>query len=177
MRCRRARHLIAARLDGHLARAEITELEEHLATCSTCRAEWQRMNGLDKLFRSASMMPAPAHLPAQVMARIDRREQARRAIVGSLALALGATAVTLLTLAPVALRLLENLGIAPALLIGGVGTATQVVGLIEALSRTLLILLGQFAIPLAVVATGSLTMALALNGLWIATVRKLRLTR
>jgi hypothetical protein len=37
-----------------------------------------------------------------------------------------------------------------------------------------LVLLDQFALPLAVVSVGSLVVALALNGLWIRTVRRLR---
>lgn len=177
MRCRRARHLMAARLDGHLDHKGVAELEDHLATCSTCHVEWQGMNALDQLFRSAPTKPAPCHLQAQIMARIDRREQARRAVVGGLALALGATAVALLTLAPLAVGLLESLGIAPTLLIGGVGTAAQCLALLDALSRTLLVLLDQLAVLIAVLGFGSLVMALALNGLWILTVRRLRVAR
>jgi hypothetical protein len=111
------------------------------------------------------------------MARIHRREQARRAIVGGLTLALGATVVALLTLVPIALGLLGNLGVAPALLIGGVETVTQLLTLVDGLGRVLLVLLDQFAVPLAVLASGSLLLAAALNGLWIGTMRKLRAAR
>jgi len=177
MRCKRASNLMAARLDGRLSHATTNELEEHLSACSMCRAEWQKMQAMDRLFKSAPMMSAPRHLHTRVMARINRRDQARRAIVGGLALALGATAVALLTLVPIALGLLENLGIAPALLIGGVETFTQLVTLADGLSRTLFILLDQFAVPLAVVGSGSLLLAIALNGLWIAAMRRLRVAR
>ena len=175
MRCRQARHLMTARLDGHLDQAGITELGKHLAQCSPCRVEWQRMKKVDQLFRSAPTRSAPFHLHAQIMARIQRREQARRAIFGGLALALGTTAVVLLTLAPVALGLLENFGIAPTLLIGGMGTAAQLLNLVDALSRTMFVLLDQFKVPLAILSLGSLAIALALNGLWIVTVRRLRI--
>jgi len=174
MRCRRARDLMPARLDGELSREELVEVEEHLAWCSTCRAEWQKIRAVDQLFKSAPARSAPTHLRTQIMTRIDRREQARRAIAGGLALALGATAVALLTAIPIALGLLENLGIAPALLIGGVGTATQLLTLLDALSRTMLVLLDQFAVPLVVSSLSSLVVALALNGLWIAMIRRLR---
>ncbi len=177
MRCKRASNLMADRLDGRLNHAAITELEEHLAACSRCRVEWQKMHALDGMFRSAPMRSAPPHLHTRVMARINRREQARRAVVGGLILALGATAVALLTLTPIALGLLENLGIAPTLLIGGVETITQLLTLVDAVSRMLLILLGQLAKPLVAFALGSFTLALALNGLWIVTMRRLRLAR
>jgi hypothetical protein len=128
---------------------------------------------VDQLFKSAPMVSAPVYLRGQIMARIDRREQARRAIVGSLALALGAIALTLLTLIPVALGLVENLGGAPALLIGGAQTAGQLVVVIDGLSRMLLVLLNQFVTPLALLGLVSIAAALTLNGLWIAAVRRL----
>ena len=144
MRCKRASKLMAARLDGHLDRPRITELEEHLMTCSVCQAEWQRVSALDQLFRSTPMMTAPPYLHARVRARINRREEARRAIVGGLALALGAMVLAMLTLVPIALGVLGNLGVAQALLVGGVETVTQLLGLVDALSRVLFVLLDQF---------------------------------
>jgi len=177
MRCRQASHLMTACLDGRLDQAEIMRLEEHLAVCGTCQAEWQRVSVVDQLFKSAPSRSAPAHLHAQVMTRIHRRDQARRAIVGGLALALGATAVALLVFVPVALEVLKNVGIAPALLVGGMETVTQLLVLLNALSRTLFVLLDQFAGPLAILSLGSLLTALALNGLWILTMRRLRVAR
>lgn len=177
MRCKQASFLIAAHLDGQLDQAKVAELEEHLSACSSCRSEWQRADALDQLFRSAPSQSAPANLRARVMARIDRREQARRAIVGGLALALGSTAVVLLALVPVGLSLLGNLGIGPALLVGGVGTITQLLALANSLARTLIVLLDQLSRPLLFLGLGSLILALMLNGLWIATVRRLRTAR
>lgn len=177
MRCKQARHLMAARLDGQLTGAEIAELEDHLTTCGTCQTEWQGMVALDQLFMSASMQSAPADLQRRVMVRIERREQARRAIAGGLALALGTTTVALLTLFPFALQLLQQVGIVPALLVGGVDTATQLLSLVDAATRMLFILLDQLAGPLVVLGSGSLLLALALNGLWIATVRRLRVAQ
>lgn len=173
MHCERAAKMMSARLDGTLDRVEVARLEDHLVTCSACRVEWQKMQALDGLFRSVPMRRAPLVLRAQVMARIDRREQARRAIVGGLTLALGTATLTLLLLAPFALGLLNNLGIAPALLVGGVGTFTQLLVLVDAAGRLLFVLLDRFAQPLAALSLSSLLVALALNGLWIRTVRKL----
>jgi predicted anti-sigma-YlaC factor YlaD len=174
MHCEQAAKMMSARLDGCLDRTELAHLEDHLVTCSACRVEWRRMQALDGLFRSVPMRQAPLRLRPQVIARIERREQARRAIIGGLTLALGTATLALLLLAPLSVGLLNNLGIAPALLVGGVGTVTQLLFLADALGRLLFVLLDQFARPLAVLSLGSLLAALALNGLWIRTVRRLR---
>lgn len=174
MHCKRANNLMMARLDGHAAEVEVRELEEHLFTCSACQARWEKMCALDQLFRSAPMVSAPSRLHARVRARIDRREQARRAIAGGLALAIGTAALALLTLVPIGFTLLENAGAAPALLIGGVETITQLMNLIDPVTRMPLVLLDRFAASLVIVGLGSLAIAVALNGLWIATMRRLR---
>ncbi|MGD2176424.1 MAG: anti-sigma factor [Anaerolineae bacterium] len=173
MRCEQAGEMMSARLDGTLGRTEVARLEDHLAMCSACRVEWQRVRALDRLLRSVPMHQAPLGLRAQVMTRIDRREQARRAIIGGLTLVLGTATLALLLLAPFALGLLSNLGIAPTLLVGGLETVTQLLVLVDALGRMLFVLLDQFALPLAVLSLCSLVVALALNGLWIRTVRRL----
>jgi anti-sigma factor RsiW len=165
--------MMSARLDGTLDRTGIARLEGHLETCSACQVDWQKVQALDQLFRSVPMRQAPLGLPARVMARIERRDQARRAIVGGLTLVLGTATLALLLLAPFALDLVNNLGVAPALLVGGLETLTQFLVLADALGRLLFVLMDQFALPLAVLSLGSLAVALALNGLWIRTVRRL----
>jgi predicted anti-sigma-YlaC factor YlaD len=174
MHCEQAAKMMSARLDGTLDRAGVARLEDHLAMCSACQDEWQRVQALDRLFRSVPLCEPPLGLRARVMARIERREQAHRAIMGGLTLVLGTATLALLLLSPFALDLLNNLGIAPALLVGGLETATQFLVLVDALGRMVLVLVDQFALPLAVVSLGSLAVALALNGLWIRTVRRLR---
>jgi len=177
MRCEQAGKMMSARLDGHLDQKETSRLREHMASCGPCRVEWQKMEALDQLFRSVPMWDAPPYLHIQVTSRIERQERARRAIIGGMALAIGVATLGLLVLVPFALGLLDNLGVGPALVVGGLETITQLVLLFDVLSRTLLILLDQFAVPLALFGAVSLLMALMLNGLWIVTIRKLRVVR
>ncbi|MGD8243922.1 MAG: zf-HC2 domain-containing protein [Anaerolineae bacterium] len=177
MRCEQAGEMMWARLDGTLDRTEVARLEDHLHTCSACRVEWHRVQALDQALRAVPMREAPLGLGAQVMARIDRREQARRAIFGGLTLAFGSATLALLLLAPFAWDLLNNLGIAPALLVGGLETVTQFLVLADGLGRMLFVLVDQFALPLATLSLVSLAVALALNGLWIRTVRRLCVVR
>jgi len=110
----------------------------------------------------------------QVMARLSRREQARRAIIGGTALALGTVALALLALAPVLLGLLDATGIAPALISGGPETLAQLLALLRTLGHTLLVLAEKFVIPLALLGLCSLVIAVVLNSLWIGAVRRLR---
>ncbi len=174
MRCKQAGEMMSARLDGRLDNTEVALLKDHLAGCSACQAEWHRLQALDSLLASAPMMHAPVRLRVHVMARLNRREQARRAIIGGTALALGTVALALLALAPILLGLLDTTGIAPALVSGGPETIVQLLALLGAVSRALLVLAEKFAVPLTFLGLFSLAMALVLNSLWIGAVRRLR---
>jgi len=132
------------------------------------------MQALDQLFAASTMVQAPVGLHAKVMARIKRRERARRVLTGGVALALGSVALSVLVFAPALLGLLSKLNLAPALISGGPQTLTQLLALLQALARALLVLWDQLAIPLALLVLMSLALALALNMLWIGTMRRLR---
>jgi len=174
MRCEQASEMMSARLDGRLDSTEVAVLEDHLAGCSACQAEWYGLQALDGLLTSTPMVRAPARLRAQVMARLSRRERARRAIIGGTALTLGTVALALLALAPVLLGLLDVTGIAPALVSGGPETIVQLLTILGVAGRALLVLAEKFAAPLAFLGLFSLTMALALNSLWVGAVHRLR---
>ncbi len=176
MHCEKIGEMMSARLDGCLDSAEAAILENHLAACDTCQTAWRKMQTLDRLFASASMARAPTRLRVQVIARINRREQARRTLIGGAALVLGTVALALLVLAPLPLGLLKTLGITPALISGGPETLAQLLSFLNALAHTLLVLVDQFAVPLVFLGLCSLGAALVLNGLWIGTMRRLRAT-
>jgi anti-sigma factor RsiW len=169
--------MMSLRLDGRLGDAEAARLDAHLAECETCQAEWCSLQALDGLLSSAATLQAPVRMRVQVMARLERRDQARRAIIGGTMLALGAVTLTLLLLAPALSSLLEAVGIAPALIRGGPTTLLHLLGAGETLGRTYVDLIGTLAIPLAVLGVCGVTMALILNGLWIGALRRLRASR
>jgi predicted anti-sigma-YlaC factor YlaD len=177
MRCEQAGEMMSERLDGRLDPAGMVLLEEHLAACSTCQDAWRRLQMLDDLLASAPMVQAPVRLRVGVMARLSRREQARRAITGGTALALGTVALTLLALAPLLLNLLGVTGIAPVLISGGPATIVQLLALLGAVCRTLLVLLESFAAPLVFLGVCSLAVAIALNRLWVGVVGRMQATR
>lgn len=176
MRCEQASEMMSEWLDGRLDSAEIAALQDHLSRCSECQAEWRTLQALDQLLTSATMVRPPVRMRVQVIARLSRREQARRAIIGSTALGLGTVALALLALAPVIVGLLNATGVAPALISGGPATVAQLLTITGAMGRTLLVLAESFALPLACLSLGSLAVALALNRLWVGAVRRVRAT-
>ncbi len=177
MRCDQAAEMMSERLDGRLDPAGVALLEEHLAACSTCQDEWCRLQMLDGLLTSAPMVQAPVRVRVGVMARLSRRDQARRAIIGGTALSLGTVALTLLALAPLLLNVLDVTGIAPALISGGPATIVQLLALMGAVCRTMLALLESFAAPLVFLGICSLAVAIALNRLWVGVVGQMQATR
>ncbi len=177
MRCKQASQMMSARLDGRLESAEVTLLENHLSACSVCQAEWRGLQELDLLFASAPVVQAPVRVRVQVMTRLARRDQARRAIVGGTTLALGTIALMLLALTPVLLSLLGATGILPALLSGGPETIVQLLAFLGTMGRALLVLAEKLVVPLAFMGLCGLAMAVMLNGLWIGAVRRLRVAR
>lgn len=174
MRCRKASELMMARLDDHLDDGATDTLEEHLVSCTTCRAQWRRMRAIDHLFSSTPMVSAPDYLHPRIMARIGRGQRTGQTVVGGLILALATVTVMLLTVVPISLWFLENLGIVPTLLAGGKRTLVQLLTLLEAQSRLIVVLLDQLALPLILVGLGCLLLAVALNALWLLTLRRLQ---
>jgi predicted anti-sigma-YlaC factor YlaD len=165
---------MSLRLDGRLDSVESALLDEHLAECVACQTQWQRLQALHCILAAAPVMPAPVRVRVNVMARLSRRDQARRAIAGGTALALGTVTLALIVLAPATLGLLNAAGIAPALLSGGPETAAHVLGAWETLGRTLMVLCRNAVVPLLFLGLCGLATVLALNGLWIGVVRRMR---
>ena len=174
MQCEQAGEMMSARLDDRLNSKEATRLKEHMVTCSRCMAEWHALASLDRLVVSAQMVPAPPNLRAKVMARVRRRDQAHRALIGGTTLALGTLALALLLLAPIIPAMLKATDVLPLLTRGGPETLTRLLALMGTTGRTMLVLMESFAAPLALLGLFGLLGALMLNGLCIRAVRRLR---
>ena len=69
---------LLAYLDGELGERERTRVEAHLATCSRCTAELERLRALrQELGRTLDAAISPVRLPADADARIRERLRAR----------------------------------------------------------------------------------------------------
>ena len=177
MHCKQASEMMSVRLDGRLDDADSALLDEHVARCEECQAEWQRVQALDRLLSSAPMVQAPVRVRVQVMIRLERRDKARRALIGGTALTLGTVALAVLAVTPLLLGLLNVTGIAPALIHGGPKTVSHLVGYGGTMGRTCLGMVENLIIPLAAVGLCGLVSALVLNGIWIGAMRRLRASR
>jgi predicted anti-sigma-YlaC factor YlaD len=169
--------MMSLRLDGRLDEKDSALLDKHLAGCQACQTQWQKLQALDGLLSTAPMVQSPVRVRVQVMARLERRDKARRAIIGGTTLALGSVALAILLMAPALIGLLEVTGVAPALIRGGPTTLLHLLGAGETLGRTYIGLIGSLAIPLAVLGVCGVASALALNGLWFGAMRRLRASR
>jgi len=65
-----AGELISAYLDGELAKAEIYQLQTHLATCGKCAAELQEMQVVRSAVRSLPLLELPAGLIPEADAEV-----------------------------------------------------------------------------------------------------------
>ncbi len=177
MRCEHAGEMMSARLDGRLSGAESEVLDSHLAACSKCRAEWRALLSVDQFLASPPLSPAPGYLRSRVMARVERRQWARRVAVGGAALALGTVVLAMLTLAPVLLGLTNAGSALNTLLIVGGEAVAQAAALIGTAARTGAVLLRAFALPTAGFAVCAMIAAAFLTALWIGTLHRLRVAQ
>ena len=67
MQCYHASEMMSAHLDGGLGSAESDRLQEHLAACEACQAEWHSLQAVDRLLTSAPVMQAPVRVRVQVL--------------------------------------------------------------------------------------------------------------
>ncbi len=172
MRCEEADKMMSRRLDGCLCEMAQLELDDHLRMCADCRARWQKLEVVDRLFHTAPMAMAPADLHVRVMTRLERhRHRTSRAIIGSLGLALGTIALASLVLPGAIRSLLEPLGIIPALVSAGPVMVSRGISFLNTLGRALVISIGPLTLPLTLLFLACTLMALALNGLWIRVLR------
>lgn len=70
--------MMSLALDGMLAPADETALDQHLDSCAACTAVWEAMSGLETLFGQAAMVSPPADFGARVMARVTIQKAGRR---------------------------------------------------------------------------------------------------
>ncbi len=174
MHCEQANEMMSLRLDGRLDETKAAVLDEHLSRCTMCQVQWQRLQRLHRGLASAPMLKAPVRLRVNVMTHLSRQDRTRRAVAGGLVLALGTVALALIAIVPAILGLLNTTGIAPALLSGGPVTVAHVLDAWEAVSRTLVLVCKNAAVPLVFLGLCGLLTVLALNGLWIGMLRRLR---
>jgi len=169
--------MLQEHLDGRLDASDQDLLEAHVAVCEACQAIERDLRSLHAAFGRADTAAPPPGFHALVMARVRRREQARRAVVGGVTLSLGVVALLMLLAVPLLTGLIDCQRIMPALLIGGPETVRRLTSFWGLMVRTSVALLTQLAAPLATLGAFSLIVAILANCLLYRTLRRVYSTR
>jgi anti-sigma factor RsiW len=158
-------------LDGLLDADGERNLQQHLATCRACQAEWQALQQVSALLRQSPMAGPPLGFAIRVDRRLAEKEKKRRQTFGRLALLTGSLSLAGVTLAAVimigvGLLAWHSFGSAPAVQ-EGAGAVSQVASGMGLVGRGAALflkdLLVRYGPPLLVVLGISLAF---LAGIW-----------
>jgi anti-sigma factor RsiW len=113
--------LMSLALDGLLDAHEERELQQHLAGCATCMAEYEAMQQVSAWLGEAPMVGPPLGFAIRVERRLEERARKQRRLFGGLAVvtsSLSLAGITVATVALVVLGLLawQGFGTGPDLL-------------------------------------------------------------
>jgi len=161
-------------LDGDLGSAQRVELETHLAGCASCQAEWDRLQELERLLKGAPAVRPSVGFVGRVLARVDRRRQFRQVVLGGLALAAGAAAVTFLSIAPAVWTLPSISGDLLTLWRGEGLAIIRLVGAAATLLRSLRLTTGALVLPAAPLLLCGVVVALTMALLWLRLIQRLQ---
>jgi hypothetical protein len=159
-------------LDGLLDEEGQQNLERHVATCATCRLEWQAMQQASALFQESPLVGPPLGFAIRVDRRLAERAQKRRRLFGGVAVvtsSLSLAGVTLAVVMVIALTLIawRSFGSLPALQ-QGTSAVSQVASGVGLMGRGASFFIGdlllRFGPPLVLVLGVGLVV---LVGLWV----------
>jgi anti-sigma factor RsiW len=72
-------------LDGLLEDRDQQGLEQHVASCSSCRAEWEAMQQVSTLFEGSTLVGPPLGFAVRVERRLAEKTKQQRQLFGGLA--------------------------------------------------------------------------------------------
>ena len=180
MRCEQASELMSLRLDRLPHAADL--LDDHLAECPHCQAQWSSLQAVNRLFAHPPLLLPPPDFTLRVMARLEARRVVAthpgRTLFGWLIVLLGVAVFGGLLLAPVVAGLWGelNAGTWAGWAVGAQDTGWRLVMFVQALSVTLssvaIRLLTAIPLPWLV---GYAMLALTLVAAWVIVVGSLQL--
>ncbi len=136
MQCLEASEWMSIRLDGELTESEVKVLDEHLATCASCRAEWDAMQRTAALFSNVSFAAPSPLFTEKVMTRVQRRTSRFMILRGMTTLLLGIIVLVAVVMVPLrALLLTDIIPLNPAIVSAITGFCTTAIDVSEALFR------------------------------------------
>jgi len=165
-------------LDGLLAAADRQVLEGHLAVCPACRAEWQAMQQLSALFKSAEMVGPRLGFATRVERRLADKAKKRRRLFGGAAVLTGSLSLAAVTAAVVAVIVLgvvagNWLNVLPEVK-EGTNTVSQIASGVNLVGKGASLFLGDllrsFGVPM-VIGVGIALALLVVVWVWVAVKR------
>lgn len=98
--------LMSLTLDGLLEGSDQQRLEQHIADCSCCRAEWETMQQVSALFEGATIAGPPLGFAVRVERRLAEETKKQRQLFGGLAVLTSSLSLAGVTVAVVAMIVL-----------------------------------------------------------------------
>ncbi len=98
--------MMSLALDGLLDEGGQGRLQQHLATCATCRTEWEAMQAVSTLFERSAMVGPPLGFAVRVERRLEARQKKRRRVFGGAAVLTSSLSLAGLTVAAICLVVL-----------------------------------------------------------------------
>jgi hypothetical protein len=162
------------KIDGEIEATGASELDAHLAHCADCRAEEERLETLDALFRQAPMARPARGFTGRVMAHLDRRRWLTRLALGGAALGVGGIMTAVLLLGPSLWTLPALPSRLSALFDGGRILAGYLGQALLAFADSLCATIDALMIPLMTTAVLGFVVAIAVNLAWLRLVQRLQ---
>ena len=98
--------LMSLMLDGLLADSDRRRLDQHIAGCSCCRAEWEAMQQVSALFETSDMVGPPLGFAVRVERRLEQKKKQQRQVFGGLAVLTSSLTLAGVTVAVVLMLIL-----------------------------------------------------------------------
>ncbi len=86
MQCFDCTEWLSLQLDGLVEQQQREQLQAHLASCESCRAEWEAMQRVSSVLEAASEVAPPLDFAAKVASRLQQREARQRRVRGGIGL-------------------------------------------------------------------------------------------
>jgi anti-sigma factor RsiW len=137
-------------LDGLLEGRDQQRLEQHIASCSSCRAEWEAMQQVSALFEDSTLVGPPLGFAVRVERRLAEKTKQQRQLFGGLAvltssLSLAGVTVAVVVMIVVGILTWRWLDSTPAVQ-QGTHTVTEVASGVGLMGKAASSLLGELLI-------------------------------
>ncbi len=140
--------MMSLALDGLLDEAGQERLQQHLAGCPTCQAEWEAMQAVSALFQRSAPVGPPLGFALRVERKLEAKQRKRRQAFGGVAVLTSSLSLAGLTVGAICLLVLgivawQWMGDQPSVRLG-IEAASQVASGMGLVGKGTSLFLGDF---------------------------------